>query len=216
MQGVFNGNPYIVKVGDTFNCLTIEKLYSNRRCDCKCVCGNHVNNLKIRQLQSGNNKSCGCYNRKLTSERNYVHGESKTRLYKIWQGIKKRCLNKNSRRYCDYGGRGITICEEWLEWSNFKNWAIANGYDDNLSIERIDYNKGYNPENCTWISLPEQSKNRRSCHWITFNNKTMDLTDWAKEVGLSRNCLNSRLRIGWSIEKALTTPLLNNTATKER
>ena len=146
----------------------------------------------------------------MTIQRNYIHGDSKSRLYKIWLGIKKRCLNKNCKRYYDYGERGISICNEWLEWSNFKRWALSNGYSDNLSIERIDNDKDYEPSNCKWILKNDQSKNRRFCNWITYNGETHDLTDWAKILGIKRTTLSARIMTRhWDIEKAFTTPVMN-------
>ena len=208
LSGIFNGEPYTVTIGDKFNYLTITKLYSNRTCDSICDCGNTVYGLKVRQLQSGNNKSCGCWNRKAIINRNTKHGESKTRLYKIWQGIKKRCYNKKSKRYMDYGGRGIVVCDNWLDWNNFKQWAIENGYTDEMSIERKNYNLNYEPYNCIWIPLPEQSKNRRSCNWITYNGCTLNLTQWANKTGIPRSTLSNRINnLKWDIEKALTEPL---------
>lgn len=93
----------------------------------------------------------------------YKNGESKTRLYHIWLGMKRRCLKINCKDYHNYGGRGIVICDEWMnDFLQFKEWSYINGYDDNLTIERIDVNIGYNPKNCTWIPNSEQSKNRRN------------------------------------------------------
>lgn len=202
-----HGKEYSVSVGDTIHYLTITKLYSNHTCDCICKCGKEKKNIKITSILSGNTTSCGCRNKELTSERNYIHCDSKTRLYKIWQGMKKRCLNKNNARYKEYGGRGISICDEWLLWVNFKDWALKNGYNDTLTIERKDYDKNYEPCNCTWIPICDQSKNRSSCNWITFNGETHTLTEWAKIKGIKRSTLSSRiLTRGWSIEKALTTP----------
>ena len=210
ISGVAKGKNYTVSVGEKINFLTITKLYNNRTCDCICECGNKVSGIRVYQLFSGNNKSCGCYNRRCTSERNFKHGDSKTRLYKIWIGMKKRCYNKNSARYPDYGGRGIIVCDEWHHWETFKNWSIKHGYTDTSSIERIDFNGNYEPSNCMWIPIEEQSKNRRNCHLITYDGKTMNLTDWAKEIGVKRACLASRIQRGWSEEKALATPVETN------
>lgn len=98
--------------------------------------------------------------------------------------------------------KGIKVCEEWDDYSSFYDWAIANGYNDNLTLERIDNNKNYEPNNCKWIPKSEQSKNRTSNHYITYNNQTKTLTDWAKEFGIKRTTLSNRIRKGWPIEKA--------------
>lgn len=200
------GERYEAHIGDEINFLTIQKLYSNKTCDCICRCGTELKGIRLYSMRCGNTKSCGCYNRELTTKRNMSHGDSKTRLYKIWLGMKKRCYNPNSERYDHYGGKGIVVCDEWLKWENFKAWANANGYEENLTIERKDYDKDYCPENCEWIPLSQQANNRSMCHLITVNGETHNITEWSKITGLSRACINSRLQRGWSEEKAITTP----------
>lgn len=137
---------------------------------CLCDCGNSVV-VTGSNLTSGHTKSCGCLNSKKTSERNKVimvkHGGSNDRLYGVWRSMKKRCNNTNDKRYKDYGGRGIKVCEEWeKDYSAFKKWAYENGYDENAeygccTIDRINVNGNYCPENCRWISNLEQQKNKR-------------------------------------------------------
>lgn len=203
---VCKGETFEAHIGDTINYLTIEKLYSNNSCDCICKCGKKVKGIKLYSIRSGNTKSCGCYNLELIAKRNTTHGDSKTRLYKIWQGMKKRCFNPNAVRYELYGGRGITVCQEWLDWSIFKEWAIKNGYDDSLTIERKNTNKDYCPENCEWIPLSQQANNRSMCHLITLNGETHNITEWSKITGIPRTSITSRIRRGWTPEKAITTP----------
>ena len=125
---------------------------------CKCECGKETI-VRGDHLKGNRVTSCGCQ-----VKRNHVlHGKYKTRLYKIWENMKQRCYNPKSSRYKDWGGRGIKICDEWLEnFMNFYNWAIDNGYADNLSIDRIDNDKNYEPSNCRWATVKEQANNKRA------------------------------------------------------
>jgi hypothetical protein len=121
--------------------------------------------------------------------------------------MKRRCFKPNRKAFKDYGGRGITVCSGWLEYESFHAWAMANGYTDNLTIERKDVNGDYCPDNCEWIPLVEQNQNTRKSRLITYNGQTMNMSRWAKTIGLEEATLWSRLKKGWSVEKALTTPL---------
>ena len=147
---------------------------------CKCSCGNEKE-VCIMDLKTGNTKSCGCIRRE-NPTRIKIRNLSKTRLHKIYTNMKNRCLNKNEIRYKDYGGRGIKICEEWLiryeGFLNFYDWAINNGYKETLTLDRIDNNGNYCPENCRWIEISEQNRNKRTNILITINNKTRCVSDW--------------------------------------
>lgn len=124
-----------------------------------------------------------------------THGFSKTKLYKIWLNMKSRCYNKTATRYERYGGRGIFVCDEWKNnFMNFYNWACNNGYIEGLSIERIDINDGYYPQNCKWITKSEQSKNTCRTHLITYNHETKCVEDWCKELGLKSNTILERAK----------------------
>lgn len=173
---------------------------------CQCDCGN-TKTVVVSSLLKGLTKSCGCYNRERAVETNTKHGMTNSKLYGTWCNIKNRCYNEKVDSYYLYGGRGIKMCDEWLhDFSAFARWAEANGYREDLSIDRIDVNGDYTPENCKWSSLVEQANNKRSNHLIEYNGKTQTAAQWAREVGLPRNVLYSRLYRGWSIERALTTP----------
>ena len=126
-------------------------------------CGLCGTNFKANtyDIKSKNTKSCGCYKKRIVSETHKTHGLIGTRLYNIWGNIKSRILNSKNKDYTDYGGRGITICDEWLDVQNFYNWAMSNGYSDELSIDRIDNDGGYSPENCRWTTLTIQNRNQR-------------------------------------------------------
>lgn len=129
----------------------------------------------------------------------YIKGNSKSRLYQIWRGIKKRCFNPKCNHYKDYGGRGITMCEQWRNsYTSFYNWARRNGYNKTLTIERIDVNGSYEPKNCKWIPLNEQAQNTRKTIYLTYKGETKRLKDWAKELNISTNTLYYRKRRGWS------------------
>lgn len=174
---------------------------------CKCDCGNdHITTTTY--LVTGDCKSCGCLNSKRFRKMITKHGMANTRIYNIWQNIKRRCRNKNHPRYKDYGKRGIDICNEWEDFNEFYQWAITNGYQDNLTIERIDNDKGYSPDNCRWITMNEQQFNKRTTHYLTYKGVTKTLTEWAKIKNMRVQTLASRInRFHWSVEKALETPI---------
>ena len=140
---------------------------------------------------------------------NYKHGGKHTRLYNIWCGMKRRCYCKNDSHYPRWGGRGIKICSEWLlDFNNFKNWAEHNGYTSCLTIDRIDNDGDYTPNNCRWIAKGEQNNNQRTNRLITYNGKTQNLKQWSKELNINYGTLLSRIDDSkWSIEKAFTEPV---------
>ena len=128
---------------------------------CKCECGNEIT-AEAYNLKTGHTQSCGCFQKEATSAASKTHGKKHTRLYRIWNCMKNRCYQKSYHAYNHYGGRGITVCDEWLNnFQAFYDWAMEHGYNDELSIDRIDVNKGYNPHNCRWATMAEQNKNKR-------------------------------------------------------
>lgn len=139
-----------------------------------------------------------------------THGYTGTRIYQAYLNMKARCYYKKGREYNNYGGRGITVCEEWLGnhgAENFINWAYMNGYNDNLTLDRIDVDKGYSPNNCRWITNQEQQNNRRNNHNITYKGRTQTLEQWSKEIGISSKSLEKRLRVWKDVERAIETPV---------
>lgn len=131
-----------------------------------------------------------------------------TRLYNIWKGLRQRCLNPNNPNYKDYGGRGINICKEWDRYSIFYNWAMANGYESYLTIDRENNHLGYNPVNCRWVTITVQANNRRSNRLLEYKGKIQNIEQWSLETGLDYKVISDRLnKLGWSIERSLSIPV---------
>ena len=175
---------------------------------CKCDCGK-MKEVRADSLKSGAIKSCGCYQKEQLkgNSRAATHGKRKTRLYSIWEHIKQRCFNETNNEFHLYGGRGVTMCDEWRNsFEAFYEWAMANGYADNLTIDRIDNNGNYEPSNCRWATSQTQANNRRNNHLITYNNETHTIAEWARITGLSARKIYDRyVRGKWSAEKTLET-----------
>jgi len=175
---------------------------------CKCSCGN-ITIVSKGHLTTGHTKSCGCLSFEALNKNRYKHGLCQTRLYGIHAGIKDRCYNIKNKKYNYYGNRGIKVYDDWLDkkngFINFYNWAINNGYKDNLTIDRIDVNGNYEPNNCRWATMKQQANNRRNNHYITYNNETHTITEWSKILNINRYTLYDRInKSNMSIEKALT------------
>jgi len=172
---------------------------------CFCDCGNKkyvcASNLYNKHAQS-----CGCLNKELTLKRNVTHGKSKTITYSIWKGIRKRCLNQNEPNYHNYGGRGIKVCDSWAKYENFYA-DMGERPSDQHSIDRIDNNKGYSPNNCRWATQKTQMNNTRSNVLITHNGLTLTVQEWSERSLVSYNTFWQRLyTLNWDIERALSTP----------
>jgi len=132
------------------------------------------------------------------------HGMYGTKLYHIWNGIRNRCLNPKNKDYANYGGRGIDICPEWNEPEKFFGWAFLNGYSVDMSLDRIDNNKGYSPDNCRWVLLTEQQRNKRNNHIIEYDGESHCIAEWAEITGINKQTILSRLRYGWTIKDVLS------------
>ena len=200
-------------IGRVFGYITIlEFTGRNERsqwlCRGRCACGVEKEWL-FNALNLGRTRSCGCLSAEMTIARSTKHGLKGTRLYNIWKNMRQRCTNPNTPAYKNYGGRGIQICPEWNDAKVFYNWAMANGYSDDLSIERKDVNKGYNPQNCTWATRKEQNRNTRQNKYIKLFGETKTLADWIDDerVSVNRAAYYKRIEAGYSVERALLKPL---------
>lgn len=178
---------------------------------CKCDCGNEKT-IALQHLKNGT-KSCGCLTREVAPERGRKscigdrtrkHGDFGTKLYMVWAAIKRRCYNNNSRYYHEYGGRGITVCDNWKDdYSCFKEWSLVNGYKEGLSIDRVDTNGNYEPSNCRWVSMLVQQNNRRNNIKLLYQGKEYTLRELSAMSGISYRTLKGRHERGWDIENML-------------
>lgn len=191
-------------VGKRFGRLTVirfvEAKSENRYWECKCDCGNTIvrNTHHLKAI-----KSCGC----LALETRTKHNMSHSRLYGIWQNMKDRCFNTNNDRFNLYGGRGIQVCDDWLDFNKFKLWALANDYSDNLTLDRIDVNGNYEPSNCRWTTRLTQSNNTRQNRHIVINGEDRTMAEWARIYGINYQTLQFRLKKGMTPLGALITPV---------
>ncbi len=201
---------FIDMTGKRFGKLTvIEKgTTKNKRIKwiCKCDCGKTLEVdgtlLRIRQ------RSCGC-----ARKEHIKHGKTHSRLYAIWCDMKQRCLNPNEKTYFRYGGRGITICDEWRDdFASFERWAMQSGYDKKAprgqcTLDRVDVNGNYCPENCRWTTNKVQCNNKRSNRYLEFNGEKHTIAEWSDIMGINQSTISVRLsRYGWSVKEALTIP----------
>ena len=173
--------------------------------ECVCDCGKHTV-TKTDYLRHGKTQSCGCLWLEKTRNRLLTHGDTKSKLYGVYRTMLSRCYTKSQNGYERYGGRGIAVDDVWRGESgyvNFREWAVANGYKEGLTIDRIDVNGNYCPKNCRWVTPYAQSRNKSNNVLITIDGRTMVKSDWAKERGIDRRTIDTRLSRGWPIEEAL-------------
>ena len=201
--------------GKIFGKLTVVSRASNDKqgrvmWNCVCDCGNEkTKTVRSYDLISGRVSSCGCL--RIGKKNAEVHGKRATRLYRIWTGMKQRCNNAKSPSYNLYGGENKIICHEWVnDFTVFYDWAMANGYADNLTIERIDNTKGYTPSNCKWATYKEQENNRRNNRYIEYHEKKYTISQLAEKLNMNPATLNWRLKNGWDESELCMTPALNN------
>jgi hypothetical protein len=167
---------------------------------CRCECGN-LCKIRLDMLLSGNTRSCGCLHKETIT----IHGKTKHPLFSILSGMLRRCENKKDKRYNDYGGRGITVCERWHDINLFIE-DMGQGYSKGMQIDRIDNNKNYEPSNCKWATNSEQQRNKRNNIFITMNGETKVLQDWCNQLGVKYQLAWDRITIqGWDAVTAMTT-----------
>lgn len=162
---------------------------------CECDCPEH-NRVVIYgcNLRDGTTKSCGCLASERAVETNTKHGMSGTRIYHTWQHIRQRCENKNNKDYPRYGGLGVTVCNEWHDFEKFKDWSMGNGYDDTLTIDRMDVRGDYCPENCRWTDLITQENNKRNNHLVTYADTTHTVAEWSRILNVNYQSLYGRIK----------------------
>ena len=195
-------------IGKEINGFLVLDSYSNR------TGKNHAVIYKVKCLKCGDiTDKCGGNVLKGTaacrcSAKHIYHGQSKTRLYNIYNSMLARCYNAKNIRYENYGGKGVTVCEEWLgSFEAFYEWAMANGYKDDLSIDRKETSGNYEPSNCRWADVYEQMNNTTRNHYLEWNGKTQSMAQWAQETGIPYSTINQRInKLHWSVERTLTTP----------
>ena len=213
--------PLIDLTGQRFGRLTVlgqgERIGDRIGWICRCDCGN-IKTIDAHAMKAGHIKSCGCYGRENAAKRATKHSLCGTRIYHAYHNMKKRCYNPNSDHYKWYGGENKGICDEWMGEDGFKNfaeWSFANGYTDELTIDRIDNSKGYSPDNCRWVTPKQNCRNKRNNHLITIDGETKTLIEWCDVFGINDRTVRSRIRIGWDEVKAITTPKLRERRCKK-
>lgn len=199
---------FIDITGNKYGKLTaIERVgkdkYNNAVWLCKCDCGNTkiIDGKSLRDLHT---KSCGCLKSESSRSRTLKHNGTGTRLHSTWMSMKKRCYGAYYAEYYRYGGRGIKVCDEWRNsFETFRDWALSHGYADNLTIDRINLDGDYEPDNCRWITKQEQAYNRSDSVFVEYDGKRQTIAEWAVEKNIDYHKLYYRIKKGWSMERAL-------------
>lgn len=199
--------------GRTFSRLTVLDLAPSRNSKtywiCKCECGAETI-VRSDGLVGGMTQSCGCLGRDRRRQANTKHGGGNCPEWKAWQAAKQRCYNPNNKRFHHYGGRGIKMCDRWL--NSYPNFIADMGPrpSPNHSIDRINNDGNYDPQNCQWRTTTEQNNNFSANRRITFQGVKRNLTQWEKKLNFPRELIASRLKLGWTVEEALTTPVMRD------
>ena len=188
-----------IKVGDKYNfweVIEFSHFHKGRKYWlCRCECGT-TKAVACTHLILERSKSCGCYRKSVLTK----HGMSDSRLYHIWNGMIERCKYETNISYPNYGGMGIEVCDEWLESSAFIKWAFENGYSEKMTLDRIDVNKGYSPDNCRWTDIITQANNKKNNVLLTVNGETHTCAEWSRITGISTKNICYRLKAGWNPE----------------
>lgn len=192
-----------MNIGEKINRMTLLEKMKGKYSLFKCDCGT-IKMANRYQVEHGYIKSCGCISKEHPAHTK--HGLHGTRLYSIWKAMRERCNTRTCTTYKNYGAKGITICSEWDDFSVFMKWAMANGYEDHLTIDRIDVTGNYEPKNCRWATYKEQANNKGNNKRLTFRGTTKTIAEWADETGISASLISYRLKRKWDVEDALTIP----------
>jgi len=203
---------FIDAIGVVYGRLTIlERVLSPTKANltyykCKCNCGN-IAIISRPNLVSGHTISCGCYKKELMTSNKYkeTHNESRTRLYHTWQSMKQRCYDINIKEYKWYGARGIGICIEWMDYISFSNWAKGNGYKKHLTIDRIDNDGDYEPNNCKWSTTKQQNRNKTTTRFVELNGEKKGLGEWSEILNIPMSTMVNRANRKCSPEQILNT-----------
>lgn len=171
--------------------------FGNKQWLCRCDCG-RLTVANSHSLTSKHKRSCGCMMRERIGNMRRIDGRSNDRLYHLYYRVRSRCENPKASYFEHYGGRGIRVCDEWQTWEAFRDWALANGYKDGLTIDRIDVNGNYEPSNCKWITQAEQMRNTRKTRYLTVNGVKKPLVTWCEELGVSFGTASARFTRGWA------------------
>lgn len=202
-------------VGQRFGRLLVVEYFGSKNNQrlwrCVCDCGNEKI-VQTSYLTSGDTRSCGCLHKEIVSTRMTKHGYSKgykrERLFGVWCSLKTRVLNPNATNYQYYGGRGIKICDEWMDYAKFRAWAMDNGYDPDApygqcTLDRIDTDGDYCPENCRWVSMDVQANNMRSNHRIEYHGEVHNMKEWSKILNINYSTFRKNVKLGKSIDEML-------------
>lgn len=196
-------------IGEKYNRLTITEYlgkdnHGKHIVKCKCDCGNENHITRYNALKRQNTKSCGCIRKEKPS--NLSHGLRDTKLYNVWANMKQRCLNEKNPSYKYYGGRGITICDEWAnDFHCFYSWAMCNGWNDELEVDRIDNNMGYSPENCRIVSHKQNCRNQNRTILVPYNGEQKPLIELCDQLSLSYGRISQRIyKLKMPLDKALS------------
>ncbi len=197
--------PVSMVIGTKFGLLTVlERVPSKARAQtrwlCQCECGKQTE-VYATHLRSGNTKSCGCNHANAHREAITTHGLTKSRTYRTWAMMKQRCLNPSAKDFHKYGAQGITVCDRWLSFDNFI--ADMGLRPEGMTLDRINNDGPYSPDNCRWATLTEQQANRKRTQFLTYNGETLPISEWARRVGMQNKNLYMRIRYGWTPAQAL-------------
>lgn len=203
------GKKAIDLTGQSFGQLTVLSRAENNGIavmwNCVCSCGT-VKSVSAGNLTKGSTVSCGCYRIKNTISRLSTHGMRYTPTYRAWIAMRRRCFVESDDSFKDYGGRGVTVCDRWV--NSFDNFLSDMGVrPDGKSLDRIYVNGPYSPENCRWSSLVEQARNKRNSRFITYDGETLSMAEWCERLGGGRSVVSGRLLRGWSEARAVSEPI---------